>query len=107
MRGVGGAGDGGIQGQRQSAVEALRRGTIQGDEARLRAASDALESAFFQELFKAMRETVPDSGLLGGGGGEDGFITLMDQHLSEVAAMQSEKGIGQALYRWFSREREG
>ncbi len=107
MRGVGGTGDGGVSGQPQNVLDALRRGTIQGDEARLRAASDALESAFFQELFKAMRETVPDSGLLGGGGGEDGFVTLMDQHLSEVAASRSEKGIGQALYRWFSRGKGG
>lgn len=83
-------------------LDDLRKGRIQGDDARLKAATDALEGAFYQELFKAMRETIPDSGLVGGGSGKDAFTTLMDQHLSEVAASQSEGGLGRALYRWFA-----
>jgi flagellar protein FlgJ len=88
---------------REGFVDALRSGKIQGEEARIRAASDALEGAFYQELFKAMRETVPESGLVDGGGGEDAFNVLMDQHLSEVAASRNEGGIGEALYRFFTR----
>ncbi len=87
-------------------LEALKSGRLQGEGARLKAATDALEGAFYQELFKAMRETVPDSGLLDGGGGEDAFTSLMDQHLSDVAAARSHGGVGQALYRWFSRGEE-
>lgn len=89
---------------REGILDALKAGKIKGDEARLRAATDALEGSFYQELFKAMRETVPDSGLLDGGGGEDSFTALLDEHLSEVAASQSESGIGQALYRFFTRD---
>jgi flagellar protein FlgJ len=80
----------------------LRNGRIQGEDARIRAASDALEGTFFQELFKAMRDTVPDSGLLDGGTGEDAFTAMLDQHLADVQAARSQGGIGQALYRYFT-----
>lgn len=106
MSGVHGAGGPGIRSQ-HGIVDALRSGKIQGDDARLRAATDALEGAFYQELFKAMRSTVPQEGLVDGGGGEDAFNTLMDQHLSEVAASRNQGGIGQALYRFFTRSRGG
>ena len=92
---------------REGIVDALRSGKIRGDESRLRAATDALEGAFYQELFKAMRSTVPQEGLVDGGGGEDAFNSLMDQHLSEVAASRNQGGIGQALYRFFMRSKGG
>jgi Rod binding domain-containing protein len=86
-------------------MDALRHGNIKGDEARLRGATDALEGTFYQELFKAMRESVPESGLLDGGSGEDSFTAMLDQHLADVQAARSERGIGQALYRWFTEGR--
>jgi flagellar protein FlgJ len=95
LSGTSGASTGGI-------LESLRSGKIQGEEARLRAATDALEGTFYQELFKAMRESVPESGLLDGGSGEDAFTAMLDQHLADVQASQSEGGIGQALYQWFT-----
>ena len=96
-------GIGGLGGSRGvDMVEALKNGAIQGDEARLRAATGALEGTFYQELFKAMRETVPESGLLNGGAGEDAFTSMLDQHLADVQATRSDRGIGQALYRWFT-----
>lgn len=84
-------------------LAALRDGRIQGDEARLRAATRLLEGTFYQELFKAMRETVPEGGALSGGTGEDMFTGMLDQHISDVAALRSQRGIGQALYRHFTR----
>lgn len=83
-------------------IGALRHGKIRGDEARLRGATDALEGTFYQELFKVMRESVPDSGLIDGGAGEDSFTAMLDQHLADVQAARSERGIGQALYKWFT-----
>lgn len=83
-------------------LEGLRSGSIRGDDARLEAAADLLESSFFQELFKAMRATVPDDGLTSGGRGEEIFSSLLDQHLAEVSASRSEGGVGAALYRRFT-----
>lgn len=95
--GVGGIGP--MGGDPLATLDALKDGKIQGREAKLRAASDLMESSFFQELFKAMRDTVPKSGLLGGGGGEDAFSSMLDEHMAEAAAAKLEGGIGQALYR--------
>jgi Rod binding domain-containing protein len=80
----------------------LRNGRIQGEDARILAASNALEGTFFQELFKAMRDTVPESGLLDGGTGEDAFTAMLDQHLADIQAARTQGGIGQALYRYFT-----
>lgn len=81
-------------------LQKLKEGRLEGGEARLRAATVLLESAFYQELFKVMRQTVPEGGI-GGGMGEDIFASLLDQHVAEEAAGQTEHGIGAALYRHF------
>lgn len=88
-------------------LESLRSGRIRGDDARLEAAANLLESSFFQELFKALRATVPDDGLTSGGRGEEIFSSLLDQHLAEVSASRSEGGIGAALYRRFAAQSGG
>ena len=83
-------------------LTSLKSGRLQGEEARLKAATSLMESSFYQELFKVMRETVPEGGALGGGAGEDIFAGLLDQHVADAAASQSDRGIGAALYRHFA-----
>jgi flagellar protein FlgJ len=78
-------------------LEALRAGRIDDADARLRATADLFEGVFYQELFKAMRETVPDGGLTGGTG-QDVFSSMMDQHVAESAAARASNGLGDALY---------
>ncbi len=86
---------------------ALRDGRIQGGKARLKAATRLLEGTFYQEMFKAMRNTVPTGGAIAPSQGEDIFTGLMDQHVADSAAMQSERGLGRALYRYFARSMTG
>lgn len=78
-------------------LEALRAGRIEDGDARLRATADLLEGVFYQELFKAMRETVPESGLTGGNA-QEVFSSMMDQHVAESAAARAVDGLGDALY---------
>jgi flagellar protein FlgJ len=68
-------------------------------EERLRAATKQLEGVFVQELFKAMRETVPKDGLTDGGAGEDIFTGLMDEKIAAHVPDHWERGIGDSLYR--------
>ncbi|MFQ5538160.1 MAG: rod-binding protein [Gemmatimonadota bacterium] len=81
----------------------LRSGRIRGKAARLRAASRLLEGSFYQELFKVMRATVPEGGVLPSSAGQEMFQALMDEHLAEATAMRSEGGLGDALYAYFTR----
>ncbi len=101
-------GVGPIAGPRNTDVLAdLRSGRIKGEEARLRAATRLLEGFTYQELFKAMRDTIPEGGALPGGAGKEIFEALLDQHVAQAAAMGSERGLGSAMYRQFVRVSKG
>jgi len=69
------------------------------EEVKLRKVARDLEGVFVAELFKAMRETVPEGGLVDGGSGEEMFTSMMDQHLAPLTAEGWQGGIGEALYR--------
>ena len=83
-------------------LTALREGRIEGADNRLRAATRLLQGSFYEELFKAMRGTVPDGGVISGSQGQDIFESLLDQRVAEVASMKAEGGLGDALYRYFT-----
>lgn len=65
----------------------------------LREAARDLEAVFVEQMFKAMRETVPDGGLVSGGSGEEVFNALLDQHLAGEAPAQRDSEITEAVYR--------
>jgi peptidoglycan hydrolase FlgJ len=69
-----------------------------GDEARLRAAARQLEGVFVQQMFKAMRDSVPGGGIVDGGAGEETFTGLLDEHLASQAAEGNGRGPGEALF---------
>jgi peptidoglycan hydrolase FlgJ len=69
------------------------------DEQKLRAATKQLEAVFVQELFKAMRETIPQDGLTDGGAGEEIFTGLMDENVASHVPEQWQRGLGESLYR--------
>jgi len=69
---------------------------------KLRQAAKQLEGVFVEHLFAAMRETVPEGGLVDGGSGEDIFTSLLDRHLADELASGWERGIGAAVFRQLS-----
>lgn len=68
------------------------------DDARLREACARFEGVFVQQLLEAMRETVPDDGVLSGGVGEELFTGLLDQHIADEVALRQHGGLGETLY---------
>ena len=76
------------------------------DSARLRTAAQQLEGVFVEQLFKAMRDTIPEGGLVDGGSGEEMFSGMLDQHLSDATAAGWSHGIGDALYRQLSAKQD-
>lgn len=66
-------------------------------EERLRDVVKSLEGVFVEQLFKAMRETVPTDGMTSGGSGEEMFSGLLDQHLAASVPGQLHSGLGESL----------
>lgn len=58
------------------------------DEAALKKSAEALEGLFVQQLFQAMRASVPTDGILERGPGEDLFSSMLDQRIAEQVARQ-------------------
>lgn len=72
------------------------------DQDRLQRAMRQLEAVFVQQMFKAMRETVPDEGM-NGGSGEQIFSGMLDEKLAEVVpAAWNGSSLERALMRQFS-----
>jgi flagellar protein FlgJ len=69
------------------------------DDERLRGVARQLEGVFVQQLFKAMRETVPTDGIANGGAGEEIFTSLMDERIAGDVPSHWDRGIGESLYR--------
>ena len=88
-------------GGERSRVESPR-GWDADDPAELRKLADQLQGVFIQQLFKAMRDTVPENGSAFGRAGSEMFSGIMDEHLAEAASVQLQKGLGQAIYRQLS-----
>lgn len=79
-------------------------GTQPPRDAKLQQAVTQLEGVFVQQLYKAMRESVPQQeGIVSGGAGEDMFTAMMDQHLAAETPKHWERGLSQALYRQLSQ----
>ena len=71
--------------------------------AQLRHLAHQLEGVFLQQLFKAMRETVPQGGAIAPEPGNEMYNGLFDEAMASQAADRMQRGIGEALYRQMSR----
>ena len=69
------------------------------DAVRLAKSARDLEGVFVQQLYKAMRETVPEGGLGSGGAGEETFTSLLDQHIAEQTPGRWKHGLAGAIER--------
>ena len=69
-------------------------------DANLKKVAGQLEGVFVQQLFKAMRDTVPQQdGIVSGGQGEDIFTSLLDEHTAAETPKHWKGGIAETLYR--------
>ena len=70
-------------------------------ETKLRKTALQLEGLFVQRMFAAMRETVPQDGLMGQSSAESTFSSLLDEKFAEQAPTQwnGEHSLAEALYR--------
>jgi flagellar protein FlgJ len=83
-------------------------GAPQSDETRLKKSATQLEGLFVQRLFAAMRETVPDDGLVSQSNAESTFTQMLDERLSQKVPEQfsGSHSLAQALYDQLRRRLE-
>lgn len=72
---------------------------------KLRGTAQQLQGVFVEQLFKAMRNTVPDDGVFSGGQGEEMFRGLLDQHVSELVPTRwtGDHSLGEIIVRQLSQ----
>lgn len=74
------------------------------DRARLKEAAHQLEAVFLNQLFQAMRQSVPDGGLLSHSAGEDMMTSMMDEMVAQRSAGRLSSHLADAIYRQLSRQ---
>ena len=67
-------------------------------EQRLRQSCREFEAIYIQEMYKAMRKTVPESDLLPDSTANTLYRDLLDMELARATAAGDGTGIGQAMY---------
>ncbi|KPJ96037.1 MAG: hypothetical protein AMS18_01770 [Gemmatimonas sp. SG8_17] len=81
-----------------------RSATVPRDEqAQLRRMAHELEGVFLNQLFQAMRATIPEGGVIAASSGQDMFQAMLDEQLATAAAERWRSGLGEALCRQLSR----
>jgi flagellar protein FlgJ len=68
----------------------------------LRQLSDQLQAVFLNQLFQAMRASVPESEGSGTDPGREMFTQMLDERLSTEASKHMHHGISEVLYRQLS-----
>jgi len=74
------------------------------DHAALKKAANQLQAVFLNQLFQAMRASLPkDSESGADGGGEEMFTSMMDERISQLVAPKLSRGVSDALYQQLAR----
>ena len=58
-----------------------------------------LEGVFLNQLFQAMRQSVPQDGAIEAAPGQEMFTQLFDEKMANEASLHMTHGLGEALYR--------
>jgi len=72
----------------------------------LRRTCQQFEAIFIRQLFKGMRATVPEAGLMAKDDGVEIFQDLMDDQVSKQMSGRQRLGIAEALFRQLENRRK-
>ena len=81
---------------------AVQPAGLTGTRAKVYQLAHDLEGVFLNQLFQAMRQSVPQDGAIGEAPGQEMFTQLFDEKLANEASRHMTRGIGEALYRQLS-----
>lgn len=84
-------------------LEAIKESTKTKD-AELKKACQDFEAVFINFMFKSMRKTVPDAGLIKKGRGEKIYRDMMDMEVSSQLSRGNGFGLSESLYRQLKKD---
>ncbi|PKM94905.1 MAG: flagellar biosynthesis protein FlgJ [Firmicutes bacterium HGW-Firmicutes-1] len=88
----------------QNAFEAILNEAVEKkDSVKLKKACQEFEGYYLQQLFKEMRKTIPDSGLLEKSQGRDIFEDMLYEEYSKNMSKGKGMGLSEMLYRQLSK----
>ena len=76
------------------------------DREKLKKACTDFEALFMAQMLKSMRQTIPETGFLGKGLGNDIYQGFMDQEVSQKLSQSKGLGLGKAIYRQMLKREE-
>lgn len=79
----------------------------EGDDESLKEVCQEFEAYFIQQLFKEMKNTVPDGGLIGKSQGEDIFEEMLYEEYAKEASKGMGIGITDIMYQQLSTVNQG
>lgn len=97
-----------LDSRREQACETLRIGRKTGPTAKNNRLDDTcaeFESLFITQLFKEMRASVPESGLIPMSMGEKIYTSMLDAHVAETLAARGGMGIADVLRNYLDGSR--
>ncbi len=85
---------------------AINSGDKKLNQEKLKKACTEFEALFISQMLKSMRQTVPQTGFLAKGLGNDVYQGLMDQELSQKLSQNKGLGLGKVIYRQMLKREE-
>ncbi len=84
-------------------LKGISKSTDTPKERKLREACAGFEALMLKQILSLARQSVPKSGLLDGGYGEEMFQSIQDDQMAQKMAGSSGVGFGEMLYRQLSQ----
>ncbi|HKL74701.1 MAG TPA: rod-binding protein [Halanaerobiales bacterium] len=77
----------------------LKNSSREDSEEQLKEVVDEFTSIFLNQMFKSMRSTIPEGGMIDGGFAEDVFTDMYDKEISKLGSKQNNfSGLNQILF---------
>jgi len=80
-----------------TSVPSRSKSVGQQDQARLKELTQEFEAIFIQQMYKEMRSTIPDDGLIPRTNAEDTFLQMQDLEVAKATARQGGIGLAEIM----------
>lgn len=80
-------------------TDKLQNSSREDSEEELKEVVDEFTAIFLNQMFKSMRSTIPEGGMIDGGFAEDVFTDMYDKEISKLGSKQNNfSGLNQILF---------